>query len=53
MSSARVITQESFSPFVPAAGKDEDISPVFAGKGLRPSVVLFLIGDDRSEKRTL
>lgn len=53
MSSARATTPESFSPSVPAARIDADVSRVFAGKGLGPSVVLFIIGGDGSEKRTL
>ena len=53
MSSTSVTGQESLLPFVPAAGKDEDMSQVFSGKRLNPSVVLFMTGDDSSERRTL
>lgn len=48
MSSARATTPESFSPSVPAARIDADVSRVFAGKGLGPSAVLFMIGGDGS-----
>ena len=49
MSSARATTPESFSPSMPAARIDADVSQVFAGEGLGPSVV----EGDGPEKRTL